>query len=121
MRLGVLPVQGTFLRRGHDAVVSDIEARIAKWTLMPVGNGEGLQVLVRALHLPGACTWPRPKEHWLRGASRRATAPRLTLPRGLLFTWRSSPARPALRVALPMLPTRRCTPSPPTQPDPFKA
>lgn len=40
-------VQGTFLRRGHDAVIAGIEARIAKWTLMPVGNGEGLQVLVR--------------------------------------------------------------------------
>ncbi|KAL4432155.1 hypothetical protein ABPG77_005917 [Micractinium sp. CCAP 211/92] len=37
--------KGTFLQRGHDSVIADIEARIAKWTLMPVGNGEGLQVL----------------------------------------------------------------------------
>lgn len=36
---------GTFLPRGGDAVVADIEARIARWTLMPVGNGEPLQVL----------------------------------------------------------------------------
>lgn len=39
-------LQGTFLNRGHDSVIADIEARIAKWTLMPAGNGEGLQVLV---------------------------------------------------------------------------
>ena len=31
-----LAAQGMFLRRGHDPVISDIEARIAKWTLMPV-------------------------------------------------------------------------------------
>ncbi|EFN59988.1 hypothetical protein CHLNCDRAFT_49444 [Chlorella variabilis] len=37
--------KGTFLNRGHDSVIADIEARIAKWTLMPAGNGEGLQVL----------------------------------------------------------------------------
>eukprot|EP00887_Chlorella_sp_A99_P000185 scaffold13.g185.t1 len=37
--------KGTFLSRGHDPVISDIEQRIAKWSLMPVGNGEGLQVL----------------------------------------------------------------------------
>lgn len=37
--------QGTFLDRGEDAIVADIERRIARWTLMPVGNGEGLQVL----------------------------------------------------------------------------
>ncbi|PSC75580.1 putative prolyl 4-hydroxylase 4 [Micractinium conductrix] len=37
--------KGMFLRRGHDPIIADIEARIAKWTLMPVGNGEGLQVL----------------------------------------------------------------------------
>lgn len=42
-------MQGMFLERGHDPVVADIEARIAKWTLMPMGNGEGLQVLVRGI------------------------------------------------------------------------
>ncbi len=36
---------GTFLARGQDDVVKAIEDRIAKWTLMPVGNGEGFQVL----------------------------------------------------------------------------
>ena len=36
---------GVFLDRGQDDVVKSIEERIAKWTLMPVGNGEGLQVL----------------------------------------------------------------------------
>jgi hypothetical protein len=39
--------KGMFLNRGHDDVVSAIEERIARWTLLPVGNGEGLQVLVR--------------------------------------------------------------------------
>eukprot|EP00884_Botryococcus_braunii_P009280 jgi/Botrbrau1/18353/Bobra.0179s0078.1 len=37
--------RGTFLSRGQDKVVKDIEERIARWTLLPVGNGEGLQVL----------------------------------------------------------------------------
>lgn len=37
--------KGMFLQRGHDPVIAGIEARIAKWTLMPAGNGEGLQVL----------------------------------------------------------------------------
>ena len=36
---------GMFLNRGHDAVIADIERRIARWTLLPVRNGEGLQVL----------------------------------------------------------------------------
>lgn len=36
---------GTFLDRGEDQVVTDIEERIARWTLLPAGNGEGLQVL----------------------------------------------------------------------------
>lgn len=36
---------GMFLRRGQDDVVKEIERRIARWTLLPVGNGEGLQIL----------------------------------------------------------------------------
>ncbi|PRW32905.1 Prolyl 4-hydroxylase subunit alpha-2 isoform A [Chlorella sorokiniana] len=36
---------GTFLERGQDDVIAGIEERIARWTLLPVGNGEGLQVL----------------------------------------------------------------------------
>lgn len=36
--------QGTFLERGQDDVIAGIEERIARWTLLPVGNGEGLQV-----------------------------------------------------------------------------
>lgn len=36
---------GTFLERGEDPIVAEIEERIARWTLLPVGNGEGLQVL----------------------------------------------------------------------------
>ncbi len=28
----------------HHQVIKRVEARIAAWTLMPVGNGEGLQV-----------------------------------------------------------------------------
>ena len=35
---------GVFLDRGQDDVVKAIEERIAKWTLMPVGYGEGPQV-----------------------------------------------------------------------------
>lgn len=34
-----------FLDRGADTVVTSIEERIARWTLLPAGNGEGLQVL----------------------------------------------------------------------------
>ena len=37
-------MQGATLARGQDAVVSAIEQRIAKWTMMPVANGEGFQV-----------------------------------------------------------------------------
>ncbi|PSC72393.1 2-C-methyl-D-erythritol 4-phosphate chloroplastic [Micractinium conductrix] len=37
--------KGMFLERGQDPIIAGIEARIAKWTLMPAGNGEGLQVL----------------------------------------------------------------------------
>ncbi|GLI66473.1 hypothetical protein VaNZ11_010316 [Volvox africanus] len=36
---------GVFLDRGEDEIIKRIENRIAAWTLMPVGNGEGLQVL----------------------------------------------------------------------------
>lgn len=36
---------GVFLGRGEDRVIQGIEERIAAWTLLPVGNGEGLQVL----------------------------------------------------------------------------
>ena len=37
---------GTFLERGEDEVVKRVEERIAAWTLLPVHNGEGLQVRV---------------------------------------------------------------------------
>jgi len=36
---------GVFLERGEDDVIKRIEERIAKWSLLPVENGEGLQVL----------------------------------------------------------------------------
>mmetsp|Transcript_62607 Transcript_62607/g.198234 ORF Transcript_62607/g.198234 Transcript_62607/m.198234 type:complete len:134 (-) Transcript_62607:418-819(-) len=36
---------GTFLRRGQDKVVQDIERRIAEFSMIPVENGEGFQVL----------------------------------------------------------------------------
>ena len=62
--------KGMFLERGHDDTVAAIEERIARWTLLPVGNGEGLQVLVSALGACGlehgsggrgatACSWGR--------------------------------------------------------------
>ncbi|XP_010432225.1 PREDICTED: probable prolyl 4-hydroxylase 8 isoform X3 [Camelina sativa] len=36
---------GTFLKRGHDEIVEDIENRISDFTFIPIENGEGLQVL----------------------------------------------------------------------------
>ncbi|VVB10115.1 unnamed protein product [Arabis nemorensis] len=36
---------GTFLRRGHDEIVQEIEDRISDFTFIPLENGEGLQVL----------------------------------------------------------------------------
>ncbi|KAG1359553.1 Prolyl 4-hydroxylase 5 [Cocos nucifera] len=36
---------GTFLQRGRDKIIRDIEKRIADYTFMPVEHGEGLQVL----------------------------------------------------------------------------
>ncbi|KAK9285324.1 hypothetical protein L1049_024515 [Liquidambar formosana] len=36
---------GTFLARGRDKIVRDIEKRISDFTFMPVEHGEGLQVL----------------------------------------------------------------------------
>ncbi|KAM7517306.1 hypothetical protein LguiA_006889 [Lonicera macranthoides] len=36
---------GTFLRRGRDKIIQDIEKRIADFTFIPADHGEGLQVL----------------------------------------------------------------------------
>ena len=36
---------GTFLRRLQDDVIAGIESRIAKWSMIPVEHGEGLQLL----------------------------------------------------------------------------
>ncbi|WIA37133.1 hypothetical protein OEZ86_014096 [Tetradesmus obliquus] len=36
---------GAFLERGQDAVVRDIEQRIALWSMMPVDNGESMHVM----------------------------------------------------------------------------
>ena len=36
---------GTFIGRGANSVISDIERRISEWSHVPVENGEGLQVL----------------------------------------------------------------------------
>jgi len=36
---------GTFLRRNHDDVVADVERRIAEFSMVPVENGEGVQIL----------------------------------------------------------------------------
>ncbi|XP_010266054.1 PREDICTED: probable prolyl 4-hydroxylase 3 [Nelumbo nucifera] len=36
---------GTFLRRGQDAIIRNIEKRIADYTFIPVEHGEGLQIL----------------------------------------------------------------------------
>ncbi|KAJ8764321.1 hypothetical protein K2173_006061 [Erythroxylum novogranatense] len=36
---------GTFLQRGRDKIVRDIEKRIADFTFIPVEHGEGLQIL----------------------------------------------------------------------------
>ncbi|KAJ4964796.1 hypothetical protein NE237_016645 [Protea cynaroides] len=36
---------GTFLRRGQDKIIRDIEKRIADFTFIPVEHGEGLQIL----------------------------------------------------------------------------
>lgn len=37
--------EGMFFNRAEDAVIESIERRLADWTLTPVWNGEGLQVL----------------------------------------------------------------------------
>lgn len=36
---------GTFLARGRDKIIRDIEKRIADFTFLPLENGEGLQIL----------------------------------------------------------------------------
>lgn len=36
---------GAFLDRAEDSIIAGIEKRIARWTLLPVGNGEPMQVL----------------------------------------------------------------------------
>jgi prolyl 4-hydroxylase len=36
---------GMFFSRGQNPLVARIEARIAAWTMLPVKNGEGVQVL----------------------------------------------------------------------------
>ena len=35
---------GTFLRRGQDEVVADVERRIAEFSMVPADHGEGVQV-----------------------------------------------------------------------------
>lgn len=37
--------QGMFYDRGENAVISDVERKLSEWSLIPVGNGEGIQVL----------------------------------------------------------------------------
>ena len=37
--------KGMFLSRGQDQMIRDIERRVARWTLLPVANGEGFQIL----------------------------------------------------------------------------
>jgi hypothetical protein len=34
----------TFLRRGHDKVTQGVEERLARWAMIPVENGEDMQV-----------------------------------------------------------------------------
>ncbi|KAK3242141.1 hypothetical protein CYMTET_48147 [Cymbomonas tetramitiformis] len=36
---------GTFLSRKQDAVIANVESKLAAWTMIPPENGEGLQVL----------------------------------------------------------------------------
>ncbi|KAB1211624.1 Prolyl 4-hydroxylase subunit alpha-1 [Morella rubra] len=36
---------GMFLQKAQDEVVSDVEARIAAWTFLPIENGESIQIL----------------------------------------------------------------------------
>ncbi|KAH0940627.1 hypothetical protein HID58_000264 [Brassica napus] len=36
---------GSFISRGHDKIVEEIERRISEFTFLPVENGEGLQVI----------------------------------------------------------------------------
>ena len=36
---------GTFLRRGQDEVVADVERRIAEFSMVPADHGEGVQIL----------------------------------------------------------------------------
>ncbi|KAJ9515740.1 hypothetical protein QJQ45_002624 [Haematococcus lacustris] len=54
--------EGMFFARAEDAVIESIERRVAEWTLTPVHNGEGLQVL---RYKPGQ------KYDAVRGASSR--------------------------------------------------
>jgi prolyl 4-hydroxylase len=36
---------GTFLEREQDPTIAALERKLSEWTMIPVGNGEGLQVL----------------------------------------------------------------------------
>ena len=36
---------GMFFDRDEDEVIANVERKLAEWTLIPAGNGEGLQVL----------------------------------------------------------------------------
>lgn len=36
---------GTFFRKGEDSVIADVERRIAEFSMVPVENGEGIQML----------------------------------------------------------------------------
>ncbi len=36
---------GMFYNRGQTELIRRIEDRIARWTMLPAGNGEGMQVL----------------------------------------------------------------------------
>ncbi len=87
--------QGMFLERGHDPIIASIEARIAKWTLMPAGNGEGLQVLVSLRGVAGAAGRPASRPAW-RTAASLCTAQAVLQAR----TCRLAASQPALRQGL---------------------
>lgn len=73
-------------RSGEDDVIASIEERIARWTLLPVGNGEGLQVLnykVGAVRVAAPLGEGAPPGLGCAGSGSAAATQRLALCRSL--------------------------------------
>eukprot|EP00798_Chlamydomonas_sp_ICE-L_P029778 gene29778-5239_t len=64
---------GMFFTRAEDPVIEEVERRLAQWTLSPIHNGEGLQVLRYQLGQKYLAHMDHLNEPWANGGDRYKT------------------------------------------------